>query len=187
MKQNQVVLIYGMPASGKYTVAQKIQEKCGGILMDNHYFYDLFKGLTDVSDEKWYEYSEYIIAIRKIFLEVLGKYHPQNKHIRYIFTGVIVRGEKFPAELKKFAQNLDADFIPIELNVQPNELLARCDNEQRRKRNKISNKAKYSILLKDWLPRAFHSKSPNRLIINSTNLTPDETFTMVRRHLKKFD
>ena len=36
MKRNQVVLIYGLPASGEYTVAKKIQEQCGGFLFDNH-------------------------------------------------------------------------------------------------------------------------------------------------------
>ena len=187
MKRNQVVLVYGMPASGKYTVAKRIQEKCGGVLMDNHYFYDLFEGLTEVSDEKWQEYSEYIIAIRKIFLDVLSKYNSTKQHKRYIFTGVIVRGEKFPTELQKFAKNLNADFIPIELDVSAETLLERCDNEQRRKRNKISNKDKYRVLLQDWLPRAFHSKSPNRLILDSTNLTPDETFARVHKHLKQFD
>ena len=39
MKRNQVVLIYGLPASGKYTVAKKIQEQLGGVLLDNHYLY----------------------------------------------------------------------------------------------------------------------------------------------------
>ena len=187
MKRNQVVLLYGMPASGKYTVAKKIQEKCGGVLLDNHYFYDLFEHITEVSDEQWYEYSGRVIKVRNAFMDVLRKYYPQKTPVRYIFTSVILSGESFPARLQKFARDIHADFIPIELNVSKEELLARCDTEMRRQRNKISNPEKYSKLLKQWMPRAFHSRSNNKLVIDSSNWSSDETFAKIKKHLKQFD
>lgn len=186
MKRNQVVLIYGLPASGKYTVAKKIQEQCGGFLFDNHYFYDLFMGKVEVPDGKWLEYSGYIVKVRKIFLDVLRKYYPKKQHVRYIFTSVILRGEKLPAELQKFARDINADFIPIELSVNSDVLLERCDSDVRRKREKISNKEKYKKQLVRWMPNAFHSRSPNKFVLNSSDLSLDETVAKIIKHLKQF-
>jgi adenylate kinase family enzyme len=187
MKRNQVVLIYGLPASGKYTVAQKVQEKCGGILLDNHYFYDMFLGMTEDTDERWHEYIHCVGDVRKNFLDVIRKFYPKKKPIRYIFTGVYLRGEKGPARLRKFAQDINADFIPIELQVSKEKLLERCDTEQRKQRKKLHNKEKYNNMLNDWLPLVFHSRSPNKLVINSSELTLEETFAKVKKHLKQFD
>lgn len=187
MKRNQIVLLYGLPASGKYTVAQKIQEKCGGVLLDNHYFYDLFMGKVEVPDNKWLDYSVNVANVRKVFLDVLRKYYPKKQPTRFIFTSVILRGEELPAELQKLARDIKADFIPIELNVREDVLLERCDTEMRRKREKISNKEKYQKQLGRWLPNAFHSRNRNKLVIDSSDLTLDETFNIVKKHLKKFD
>lgn len=189
MKRNQVILLYGMPASGKYTVAKKIQEKCGGVLLDNHYFYDLFDNITEISNEQkqWYEFTGRVIKVRNAFMDVLRKYYPQKVPVRYIFTAAILSGESFPARLQKFARDIHADFIPIELAVQPDVLLARCDTEMRRQRKKISNPENYSKLLKQWMPRAFHSRSNNKLVIDSSNLSSDETFAKIKKHLKQFD
>ena len=189
MKRNQVVLFYGMPASGKYTIAKKIQEKCGGVLLDNHYFYDLFDNITEVpNDQKqWYEFSGRVIRVRDAFLNVLRKYYPQKTPVRYIFTSVILSGETFPARLQKFARDIHADFIPIELTVRSDVLLARCNTEMRRQRKKISNPEKYGKLLEQWMPKAFHSRSPNRLVLDSSELTTDATFNQIKKHLKQFD
>ena len=187
MKRNQVVLIYGLPASGKYTVAKKIQEKCGGVLLDNHYFYDMFTEITEIPSDKRYEYFGRVGAVRRAFLDVLRKFYPKKQRIRYIFTSVIMTGEKLPARLRKFARDINADFIPIELNVRKDVLLSRCDTEQRKKRDKIHDKKKYNDLLKTWLPDSFHSRSPNKLVLDSSELSLDETFKQIKNHLKKFD
>ena len=187
MKRNQVVLIYGLPASGKYTVAKKIQEKCGGVLLDNHYFYDMFVGITEVNDENRHEYFGRVGDVRRAYLDVLRKLYPKKQHMRYIFTSVLLRGETLPARLQKFARDINADFIPIELNVGKDALLERCDTEQRKQRKKIHNKKKYKDLLQDWFPDAFHSKHPNRLVVDSSDLSPDETFQQIKKYLKQFE
>ena len=187
MKRNQVILLYGLPASGKYTVAKKIQEKCGGVLLDNHYFYDLFTGITEVPDERWGEFTHYVGLVRNAMLDGIQKFYPTKKPVRYIFTSVIFRGEKIPARLQKFARDINADFIPIELQVTRQELLSRCDTEMRRKRNKISNPETYGKLLKQWMPKAFHSRCPNKLVLDTSHLTEEETFSKIKKHLKQFD
>jgi chloramphenicol 3-O-phosphotransferase len=187
MKRNQVILIYGLPASGKYTVAKQIQEQCGGVLLDNHYFYDMFIGKIEVANDSWFEYVGHVSKVRRAFLGVLRKYYPRKKAVRYIFTGVYLRGEKGPARLQKFARDINADFIPVELNVCKEVLLDRCDTELRRKREKLSDKDKYNKLLKQWIPDAYHSRHHNKLVLDSSNLSLEETVKRVKKHLKQFD
>lgn len=187
MKRNQVVLLYGLPASGKYTVAKKIQEQCGGVLLDNHYFYDLFIGMTEGTDEKWHDYIHRVSAVRNAFLDVVRHFYPTKKYMRYIFTSVLLRGEKLPGQLRKFARDIDADFIPIELAVSNDALVNRCETPERERRKKIHNKEKYRKMLQEWGGNAFHSNHVNRLVIDSTDLSPEDTFKQIKKHLKKFD
>ena len=187
MKKNQVILIYGLPASGKYSVAKMVQEKCGGVLLDNHYFYDMFIGLTEGSDENWGKFVWHVGHVRKAFIDVIKNFYPQKQPVRYIFTGVYLRGEKGPAILQKFARDINADFIPIELNVTKEVLLERCDTEQRRKRKKLSNKDKYNKQIEYWMCNKYSSRNPNKLVLDTTNMTLEETFNKVQKHLKKFN
>ena len=98
-----------------------------------------------------------------------------------------MRGEKGPARLQKFARDINADFIPVELNVSKEILLERCDTEQRRKRKKLSNKDKYNKLIEDWMCNKYSSRNPNKLVLDTTNMTLEETFNKVQKHLKKFN
>ena len=71
VKRNQAVLIYGLPASGKYTMAKQLQEKDGGILLDNHYFYDMFRNIIKVPQERKQEYFGKVAELRKVFLDIV--------------------------------------------------------------------------------------------------------------------
>ncbi len=187
MKRNQVVLIYRLPASGKYTVAKEIQKRYGGVLLDNHYFFDMFIGMTENTDEDWYKYASYVGAVRKAFLNVLQHFYTKKHNTRYIFTAALLREERLPARLQKLAKNINADFIPIELKACPEVLLSRCDTEVRIKRKKLHDKNKYNELLKQWLPDTFHSRHPNKLILDSGELSLEETVKRIQQHLTKFD
>ena len=81
MKRNQVILIYGLPASGKYTMAKHIQEKCGGILFDNHYFHDMFQNIIYVPEKRRPEYYEKIIMLRATFLDIIKTFYKSKDFI----------------------------------------------------------------------------------------------------------
>ena len=189
MKRNQVVLIHGLPASGKYSIAKAIQDNCGGILLDNHYFYDMFLGKTEIpdSEDAHQLYFRYVDVLRNAYLDVLRKFYPRTHNTRYIFTSVLMQNEKMPIELQEFARDIDADYIPIELGTCREILLERCNTTQRKKREKLSNKDKYDTLLDQWITNTFHSTHPNKLVLDSSNLTLSDTFALVKKHLEKFD
>ena len=188
MKRNQVILIYGLPASGKYTMAKLLQEKKGGILLDNHYFYDMFDGITmDVPQSRNREYFKRVAELRKFFLDIIKDFHSDKENYKFIFTSTLVGHENFSDVLAKFAKDLKADFITIGLVASDNVLLARCDTEGRKLRKKISNVARYSAQLPEMKAKAYVCSNKNNLILNTDDVSESETLAQILHFLNRFD
>ena len=186
MKKNQVILIYGLPATGKYTMAKRLKED-NGILLDNHYFHDMFAHSTEVPKEELPQYWSAVGKLKKQFIEILRQFYPKSKKVRYIFTSVLMKGETLPARLEQFAHDIQADFIPIELVARNAVLKKRCQTEYRKARKKISSADSMEKFLedhKDDLPDYTH---PNKLWIDVSALNEDETFSAIQKHLEKLD
>ena len=187
MKRNQVILIYGLPASGKYTMAKQIQEKCGGILLDNHYFYDMFQNIVKVPQEFKHEYFRKVGELRNVFLDIVKRFHSNETTTRFIFTSTLLGDEDFPNILEKFAKDLCADLITIGLSASDDILLNRCDTEYRKSRKKISNMEKYSKLLPDMKTKQIKCSNKNNLILDTDNMSKQQTFEQIQKYLKQFD
>ena len=186
MQKNQVILIYGMPATGKYTIAKRLQAQ-DGILLDNHYFHDMFAHSTEVSKEELPLYWSAVGKLKQQFIDILRQFYPKSKQVRYIFTSVLLKGESLPDRLEKFATDIQGDFIPIELVARPDVLKNRCQNPVRQARKKISSADSMTNFLKEHqkdLPDYTH---PNKLCIDVSSLTEDETFAQIQKHLDKFN
>ena len=186
MRKNQVILIHGMPATGKYTMAKRLQEQ-GGILLDNHYFHDMFAHSTEVPKEDLPEYWKEVGRLKKQFMKILARFYPKSEKVRYIFTSVMLKDEDLLERMEEFATQVHADFIPIELVARDDVLKNRCQADARRARKKISSATNMESFLKehqDQLPDYTH---PNKLRIDVSTLNEDETFVLIQKHLAKFD
>ncbi len=186
MKRNQVVLIHGMPATGKYTMAKRLQGK-NGILLDNHYFHDMFVNSTEVAPEELKQYWGAVGRLKKQFMAILSQFYPKSRQVRYLFTSVMLKDEDLLERLEKFAADVQADFIPIELTAQANVLKKRCQAESRKLRHKISNEKSLTKFLEEYEGRWPDYVHPNKLVVDTSLLTEDETFKKIQKHLKKFD
>jgi len=186
MKHNQVVLIHGMPATGKYTMAKRLQDK-DGILLDNHYFHDMFANSTEVPKSELKQYWSAVGRLKKQFIDILRQFYPKSRKVRYLFTSVMLKDEDLLERLEKFATDIQADFIPIELTAQPDVLKERCKAEARKARHKISNAKSLAKFLKEYEGRWPDYTHPNKLSVDTSLLTEDETFAKILRHLKKFN
>lgn len=186
MRKNQVILIHGMPATGKYTLG-KLLEKENGFLLDNHFFHDLFLHKVELSDENRDEYFGAVGHFKQQYIDILRQFYPKKSFVRYIFTSVMLKNETLLERLEKFATDIQADFIPIELTASEKVLAKRCQSETRRKRHKISkpeNIKKFLNKYKDLLPDYIHQ---NKLNIDVSNLTIQKTFNLIKKHLEKFE
>ena len=186
MRKNQVILIYGLPATGKYTMAKRLKDE-NGILLDNHYFHDMFAHSTEVPKEELPRYWSAVGKLKKQFIEILRQFYPKSKKVRYIFTSVLLKGETLPSQLEQFASDIQADFIPIELVARNAVLKKRCQTEYRKARKKISSANSMEKFLedhKDDLPDYTH---PNKLRVDVSTLNEEETFVVIQKHLEKLE
>ncbi|MCL1901998.1 MAG: hypothetical protein FWG18_00025 [Alphaproteobacteria bacterium] len=183
MKTNQVVLIYGFPATGKYTMAKKLEEG-GAKLLDNHYFHDFVRPFIKAADDEKVEYFEKMSKLRGAFFDMIRKFYPKDRLVRYVFTSILVQGDE--AELKNLtslAEDINGEFIPIELIANPDVLKQRCQTEYRRGRGKLSDPGKLEKLFERYVH--MDVEHPNKLTIDVSDLTEEETFQRIEKHLAK--
>ena len=187
MKKNQVVLFYGTPASGKYTMAKRLSDE-NGFLLDNHYFHDMFKNLIEVPEEKKKQYFDEVGALKEYFLDIIKRFYPKKENVRYILTACIAENEKNNIlKFEEFALALNADFIPIELKADVEVLKKRCQTEYRKWRKKISNPEKLERLIKEAFYKSPDFEHQNKLFLDTSDLSEDETFEKIKNHLQKFE
>jgi len=185
MRKNQVILFYGAPASGKYTMAKRLAQE-DGFLLDNHYFHDMFKDLIEVPEERKGEYFGGVGDMKKSFLKLIETFYPKEKFVRYIFTSFITEKEEL-LKYKSFAENILADFIPIELKADMEVLCERCQSEYRKWRKKISNPEKLTRVIDQYSGEPLDFEHQNKLCLNSSDLSENETFEKIKNHLEKFE
>lgn len=187
MRKNQVVLIYGAPACGKYTMAKRLAKK-GGFLLDNHYFHDMFKDLIEVPEDRKTQYFEGVGEMKKAFLEVIRQFYPRENCARYVFTACMAEYEVANIiKYKEFAESINADFIPMELKADVEILKKRCQTEYRKWRKKISNPEKLERIIKESFSKSPQFEHENKLLIDTSTQDEDETFEIIKNHLKKFE
>jgi len=188
---NQVIFLYGLPASGKLTMATRLvaEDAKNGVyhtkLADNHYFHDFvrpFIGSHGGVDEYWNSVG----LIQKEFMKILGNFYPKDKPVRYIFTGVIVSdSDSFLIDsLQNLAIKIGGEFIPIGLVPKLDVMKSRCSAESRKERGKLHSAEKYTTIFgTDNNRKPLEFSHPNQLLINNSNMTEDETFQTIRQHL----
>ena len=187
MRKNQVVFIYGAPACGKYTMAKRLSEE-NGFLLDNHYFHDMFQNLIEVSDDKIDIYFKGIGEVKRSFLDIIKQFYPKKNFVRYIFTSCIAEYELDNIlKFQQFADDLNADFVPIELKADLEVLKKRCQTEYRRRRKKMYNPEKLERIVTQSFKKSPDYKHKNKIVIDTSSLNEDETFEKIKKHLKKFD
>ncbi len=187
MKRNQVILIYGVPAAGKYTMAKRLSDE-KGFLLDNHYFHDMFKNITEVPENQQKEYFDDVGSLKEEFLKIIQKFYPKTEYVRYIFTSCIAEDEKNNIiTFQKFAGSINADFIPIELQADIDVLKSRCQTDYRKWRKKISDPQKLERVIHQAFQKSPDFDHENKLCIESSFLNEEETFQIIKEFLKKFE
>ena len=140
-----------------------------------------------MSDENRDEYFSAVGNLKKKYIDILRIFYPKKSFVRYIFTSVMLKNENLLERLEKFADDIEADFIPIELTASKEVLQKRCQSEKRKIRHKISNSnnmEKFLLKYKDLLPDYTH---PNKLSIDVSDLTIRKTFNLIQKHLNNFE
>jgi len=172
----KLIFIYGPPAAGKLTVAEKLSELTGIPLFHNHHSRDLVK---DIYKEGLLNHYDLVDKIRFDVLEYCAL-----NNTDLIFT--YVYGGSFDDEnVKNFIDKIESNgggVSFVELTANREDLVARVDNESRRKYKKLTDKTVMKELTKSM--DMFTIPFVKSLKINTSKLSADESAELIVKELE---
>lgn len=178
-----VVFIYGIPASGKLTVAKELAKTTGFKLVHNHLILDMIYKLFG-----WESFEGQRIRER-LYFDITKSLILEEKNI--IFTHVYMPNfvhssglsdKQFIYEIRTISEKNGYIFYPIQLICEKKELLNRVVNSSRSLNVKINTKKE----MKKWFLYDDFSipiESQFNLIINNTNLSPKRVSQIIIKNL----
>jgi adenylylsulfate kinase-like enzyme len=169
----KLIVLYGAPASGKYTIAKLLSEKTGYKLFHNHLTVDLLKSVFDWGTPEFFRLS------RKIRLDILEEAARQNiAGVVYTFVYEKDADDQFVRDFLEKVSNYGGEIKFIRIYCEKNELLKRVKAESRKQFLKVQTE---EGLLKSLAGRDSMSPIPfvESAKIDNTHLTVEETFRKV--------
>jgi len=164
----RLIFLYGLPATGKHTIAQHLATLTGYKLFHNHLAVDLLLPVFDFGTQPFVELRE------QIWLSVFDQAAAAANLPGLIFTFAperTVRPTFIPATLDILARNnATVDFI--ELTCPLPELKQRLDNPSRQRFQKLTSTTLFDQLHADGVFDATHMPTP-RLTLDTSVHTPE--------------
>lgn len=173
-----LVVIYGPPAVGKYTVAKELQKITNYKLLHNHLTVDLISSILDFGTSNFFKLSSQF-RIQLIEAAVLDKVHGM------IFTFCYVPNEddKFIKSLFRLTQKYNINLYFVQLTCSEPELYHRVRYPSRMNFLKLKTKKSLHNSLRKW---HFFSQIPSSatLSIDNTELGPKKAAHAIKKHYK---
>lgn len=163
----KLIFMYGPPAVGKLTVAEKLSELTGIPLFHNHLSRDLVK---DIYNENLMDHYALVDTIRVDVLDYCSK-----NGTDLIFT-YVYGGSADDTNVKTFTETVqknNGEVVFVELTASREDLINRVDNESRTKYKKLTDPAILSSITEEMGIYSIPLVEPLR--INTSELSPDES------------
>lgn len=172
----KLLFLYGPPAAGKLTIAEKLSELTGIPLFHNHLSRDLVKDLYGDALREHYD------LVDRIRLDVFDYCSKQQTDL--IFTYVYA-GEEDDANVKHFIEAIEhnqGEVLFVEIAADREDLIERVNNESRKRYKKLTD----PVIMAQITERLDDYSIPfvTSLKINTSKLTPDESVNFIARELK---
>lgn len=169
----KLIVLYGPPAAGKYTIAKAVAEKTGYKLFHNHLTVDLLKSVFTFGTPDFFRLSQ------KMRLDIFEQAAKENIP-GVIFTFVYQKktDDDFIKKLLDAVESNGGKVVFIQIYCEKEELLKRVTEESRKQFHKMKSAETLSQNLseKDWISSIDFVESTK---IDSTHLTPEETISKV--------
>jgi shikimate kinase len=169
----KLIVLYGAPASGKYTIAKLLSEKTGYRLFHNHLTVDLLKSVFEWGTPEFFRLS------RKIRLDILEEAARQNiTGIVYTFVYEKDTDDQFVRDLLEKVTRYGGEIKFIRIYCAREELLKRVKEESRKRFLKVQTEER---LIKTLADRELMSPISfvDSVKIDNTRLSVEETFQKV--------
>ena len=175
----KLIVLYGPPAAGKYTITKALSEKTGYKLFHNHLTVDLLKTIFTFGTPDFFRLNQ------KIRLDIFEQAAKENIP-GVIFTFVYAKGidDNFIRQLIETVTSNGGEVKFVQIYCEKEELLKRVTEESRKQFHKMKSPETLSQALseKDWISLIDFVESAK---IDSTHLTVDETVAKVLEIVQK--
>jgi hypothetical protein len=172
----KLIFLYGPPASGKLTVAERLSERTGIPLFHNHLSRDLVK---DIYGDKLRDNYALVDRIRFDVLDYCSK-----NQTDLIFT-YVYEGSDDDDNVRAFIETIESnqgEVLFVELSANKEDLIDRVDNESRKKYKKLTDPVTMERLVQDM--SVYTIPFVESLKINTSKLTPDESSKFISIEFK---
>ncbi|MFZ1360531.1 MAG: AAA family ATPase [Candidatus Saccharimonadales bacterium] len=162
----KLLFLYGPPASGKLTIAEKLSEQTGIPLFHNHLSRDLVK---DIYGDKLRDNYKLVDRIRFEVLDYCSK-----NGTDLIFT-YVYEGKDDDSNVRDFIKTVEDNggaVLFVELSASREDLIHRVDNESRKKFKKLTDPAIMKKITEDM--SIYSIPFVDSLKIDTSKSTPDE-------------
>ncbi len=185
-KKFTVVVFYGAPAVGKFTVAKELHKQTGYKFFHNHHVYDLAHSLFDretLNISRLYE-NIYFTTIKEIADAKLNAVTTHAFSAKYVSrTGLT--DQEYMKKIQKIVEKAGGTTIFIHLKTSEGVLLKRVVGNSRKKFLKLKDPEILKDILhdknKDWENTA---KVKNNIVIDNTKLSPKKVVDLIVKHFK---
>ena len=171
----KLIFIYGPPASGKLTIAEKLSEATGIPLFHNHLTRDIGK---EIYADKLLEHYRLVDELRFKVFEYCAEHDTD-----LIFT-VVYGGKEDDDVFKEYVSKIKGkgnEIKFVELTASPTDLINRVNNESRTKYKKLTNKEVMEDLVSDM--SVFSIPFVDSLKVNTSELSPDKSASYIAKEL----
>ncbi len=173
----RLIFIYGLPATGKLTVAQELASLTGYKLFHNHLAVDLLLSVFDFGSQPFVQLRE------QIWLSVIEQAGQSNLP-GLIFTFAPERTVRphFIHDLKKVIERVGSEVDFIQLVCPLPELKKRLDSPTRLQYQKLTSQALFEQLHADGAFEDSHMPKP-RLTLDTSLCTPAQATAKIIENL----
>ncbi|MEK7629881.1 MAG: hypothetical protein AAB432_00660 [Patescibacteria group bacterium] len=181
----KLVLLYGIPAVGKFTVGKALQEITGFKFLHNHLFADL---CTMIFDPGTPAHAELNHRIRMIVYKTAAEKGLKGLIVTFnYYTGP--RTEHSNNALLAWAnlmKDLGGEFCLVRLSCETKELERRVISSSRIGTRKIVEVEKLrEVLREEFISDKVPASIASSLCIDNTDLSPREVAEMIKQHYNK--
>ncbi|MFA5999763.1 MAG: AAA family ATPase [Candidatus Paceibacterota bacterium] len=183
-KPFKVVVIYGAPAVGKFTVAKELAKNIDFKIFHNHdvrdFVWKFFARRTPESDVLVEEISFLIFKqIAENYLDTILTHTHSTQFVS--FTGLTNVG--FYKKIEKIIKKHGGEMLYVQLVASPATILKRTNHPHRKVFKKLTDVKimKQALEEKDWFTPA---KLDNQIVIDNTELSPAKVAQIIKKHFK---
>ncbi len=172
----KLIFIYGPPATGKLTIAEKLSDATGIPLFHNHLSRDLAKEIY--GDELASNYS----LVHKIRNDVFSYCAEHNTDLIFTFVYAGAVDDEIVRQHMDSIESNGGEVIFVKLTASPDDLLHRVNNESRKKYKKLLD----ADILKDFLKSNGDLTIPfvSSLLVDTSELEPEDAVRYIVSELK---